>query len=230
MPIIGITLGVDNEKKNSLLGAYVSAIEGIGGAPLLIPYIEDENRLDEVLALCDGVLFTGGVDINPSCYGEQKRDTCGEISPYRDEIELKIFDKAIKRDMPILAICRGCQLVNVALGGTLYQDIPSEYDTHIRHVQIEDKRSYSHEVIINEGTPLFALLRETRIRANSFHHQAIKELAPSLSVMATADDGIIEAVYSTSASYLRAYQWHPERLCDENNKKIFEDFINKARR
>ena len=77
MPIIGITLGVDNEKKNSLLGAYVSAIEGAGGAPLLIPYIEDENRLDEVLTLCDGVLFTGGVDINPSCYGEQKRDTCG---------------------------------------------------------------------------------------------------------------------------------------------------------
>lgn len=229
-PIIGITTSVDEQKSSSVLGAYVKAIEVAGGAPILLPYIEDDSALEAMLSACDGVLFSGGVDIDPARYNEKKRDTCGDISLYRDEIEFKILEKAMKMDLPILAICRGCQLVNVALGGTLYQDIPSELDTDIRHRQIEEKFSYSHDVIIEEDTPLFKLLGTTRIKANSFHHQAIKSLAPTLLSMASADDGIVEAVWCDSVRYLRAYQWHPERLFDENNKKIFADFVNEARK
>ena len=229
-PIIGITTSVDEQKNSSILGAYVKAIETAGGAPILLPYIEDDGAIEAALGACDGVLFSGGLDIDPVRYNEQKSDTCGDISLYRDEVEFKILEKAMKIDLPILAICRGCQLVNVALGVTLYQDIPSELGTDIRHRQIEDKFSYSHDVIIEEGTPLFKLLGEKRIRANSFHHQAIKGLAPTLLSMASADDGVVEAVWCDSVRYLRAYQWHPERLFDENNKKIFADFVNEARK
>lgn len=225
--IIGLSVDVNAECDSSVFYPYVRAIEQSGALPILLPYVEDEATVAEFAALCDGFLFTGGVDVEPRYYGEETKSTCGEIHPRRDELEMKMLDAVMKTGKPILAICRGAQLVNVYLGGTLYQDIPSEIPSEISHRQSEPKFSPSHEVKILEGTPLAHLVDRERMRANSFHHQAIKALGARLAVMAVADDGVIEAVTLVGERYLRAYQWHPERLfdSDEDNRRIFSDFL-----
>ena len=226
-PIIGMLAQIDDERTSKIVNAYTNAIESSGGIPILLPYVKNEETIESFVNMCDGFLFSGGVDIAPARYGEETKPTCGQIQLYRDELEFKIFDKAIAAKKPILAICRGAQLVNVALGGTLYQDIPSEIDTYIRHEQSEGKCESSHTVKLIDDTPLAELVGTTTMHANSFHHQAIKSLGKGLKVMAVADDDIIEAIYLNKEQYLRAYQWHPERLYDEieQNRLIFDDFI-----
>ena len=230
-PIIGLLAEVDNELTTQVVHPYVRAIGGAGGTPIILPYVTDADVIEHYAGLCDGFLFTGGVDVEPSRYGEETKPTCGEIHKYRDELEFALIERVLDTKKPLIAICRGAQLLNVALGGTLYQDIPSEIDTPISHRQSEPKFSPSHDVRVLEGTPLRELTGMERISANSFHHQAIKVLGEGLRVMALADDGIIEAVYSTGEQYIRAYQWHPERICEINaqNKMIFEDFIGACR-
>ena len=228
---IGITPDVSNDHNVVAFGTYVKALECVNALPIVLPYTTKDETLEELMALCDGILFTGGVDVDPKHYGAEKQEACGEIEPYRDELELKVFDMARKAGKPILAICRGIQLVNVAMGGTLYQDLPSEAPSEIAHSQSEGKFDTSHCVQVTADTPLYDLVGADRIVANSFHHQAIERLADGLAVMAVADDGIIEAVYGTDLRYLRAYQWHPERLVETHppHRAIFEDFIRSCR-
>lgn len=230
-PIIGIVASVDNDLTSSLQRHYISSIEKAGGFPLVIPYTSDERYINDLISISNGIMLTGGVDVCPETYNETKKPYCENGCKARDEYELYIFEKALDSFKPILAICRGAQLINVALGGTLYQDIPSEYPNAICHNQGADKFSYSHEVNILDGTPLFDMLNQERIKINSFHHQCIKDMGRLIEPMALADDGIIEAYYIPSYRYLRAYQWHPERLyeIDENNLKIFEDFVNECK-
>lgn len=225
-PIIGIFASVDGEGRTSVLPSYAEAVEKTGGVPVLFPYTEDRRSLDRFLALCDGFLFAGGPDMDPAYYGEERSPSCGAVEEKRDTLDLEAFPRAYATGKPILGICRGAQLINVALGGTLYQDIPSELQTEIAHVQNEPKFSYSHEIRVLPATPLSALFGTCRVRVNSFHHQAIKSLGCGLSVMAAADDGVIEALYLMEKQYLRAYQWHPERLygTDEYSQRIFRDF------
>ena len=225
--IIGILAEVDDELNTKVPNSYIKAIEKSGGIPLLLPYVTKPETVDRFINLCDGFCFTGGVDVNPERYGEKPKSTCGKIQYYRDELEFKVLEKIIGTPKPIIAICRGIQLVNVALGGTLYQDIPSEISTGILHRQTEDKFAPSHDVNILPNTPLSALMNTERICGNSFHHQAIKALGRGLEIMALADDGIVEAVYSTEKQYIRAYQWHPERLYeyDGYNHRVFDDFM-----
>lgn len=229
-PIVGIFAEVDGNLVTSVKGDYISAVEKAGGVPFVFPYVENDETLDEMIGTCDGIFFTGGADIEPDRYGEAKKPTCGEPQLNRDILEFKAFDIAFKMKKPILAVCRGAQLVNVALGGTLYQDIPTEFDTDTIHRQTEGIYEYSHDVAVMEDTPLYRLCGEMRIKANSFHHQAIKKLGDGLEVMATADDGIIEAVYYKGDQYIRAYQWHPERLFnnDDFNRGVFGDFIKEC--
>ena len=158
---------------------------------------------------------------------EEIKQTCGKIIYERDTHDFRMFEIALQTEKPILGICRGAQLINVALGGTLYQDIPTEIVTNIAHRQTEADNICTHEVNIELDSPLYKILGKSRIAVNSFHHQAIKTLAPSLSVMATSDDGIIEAVCGKGDHYIRAYQWHPELLYkqDELSNKIFADFV-----
>ena len=231
-PIIGILAEVDDSLYCGVKNTYVSAIEDSGGLPMLIPYVKESEAISDSVSLCDGLFFTGGVDVDPVYYGETPCKELGPIQKHRDELEFRTFDEAIKTNLPILGICRGVQLINCALGGALYQDIPTEYETKILHRQAEGELEPSHSVNILEGTPLASLIGGEKMVANSFHHQAIKRLGAGLRVMARADDGMIEAVYLDGESYLRGYQWHPERLYqrDENNKKIFEDFISAARK
>lgn len=226
-PLIGLIAEVDDEKNNRMKHSYSVAIEQAGGIALQLPYSENEEALEDYVARLDGFVFTGGADIDPKHFGEEKKDVCGRIYPFRDAFELRIFKKILVSKKPILAICRGVQLINVSLGGTLYQDIPTEYETALVHRQTAPATAPSHDILIKENTPLAALLGKTRITGNSFHHQAIKTLGKNLSVTATAEDGTIEAVTYEGDAYLRGYQWHPERLCafDSDNLRLFEEFI-----
>jgi putative glutamine amidotransferase len=197
---------------------------------VLLPYTDDVETVREAVAACDGILLTGGGDVNPDLYGEAMREACGRVNPLRDELEMAAFAAAVELGRPVLAICRGIQLMNVALGGTLYQDIPTELDTNIMHRQTEGRYEHSHYVTVVGGTPLDKLFGAERVQVNSFHHQAIRELGVGLAVMARADDGIIEAVYGTDSCYMRGYQWHPELLYDTDGfaTPLFEDFIKAA--
>lgn len=227
-PVIGILSDINNERVASALYPYTLSIERSGGIPVIIPFTIKSEMICEYVNLCCGFLFTGGADIDPLYYGEEAVHECGELQPYRDSLEFLIFNEAMRQGKPIMGICRGAELVNVALGGTLYQDIESEIETHIAHRQTEPKFSHSHKVNVLHETPLSRIADSERIRVNSFHHQAIRILAKDLIPMAIAEDGIIEAVYYSGESYLRAYQWHPERLYDADklNRLLFEDFIN----
>ena len=227
-PIIGILAEVDSEISTKVKNSYIDAVEKSGGCPMLLPYVRDDRTIDKFVDICDGFLFTGGADVDPLLYGEEVKNTCGEIQKHRDELELRVFQRVMATSKPILAICRGSQFVNVAFGGTLYQDIPTEINTSISHVQGEPNYCTTHSVEILENTPFFDLTGEKTVPVNSFHHQAIKRLGDGLEVMAVAEDGIIEAFYLPGGRYVRAYQWHPERLCEQDgyNRRIFDDFIN----
>ena len=225
--VIGITVDIENDGFLSTPAAYMSAVEKAGGIPIILPYCENADTLSHYVELCDGILFSGGKDISPERYGEKISENCGELALMRDDLEFRLLDEVLKTDKPILAICRGMQFINVAFGGTLYQDIPSEIPSDVAHRQTEPKFSHSHSVNVVEGTPLQSLVGSARIPANSFHHQAVKRIADGFKIMATADDGIYEAMYYTGNRYIRAYQWHPERLfdIDESARAIFYDFI-----
>ena len=226
IPKIGIITNIEDDLTLSMVGTYGKAIEQSGGLPLVLPYIESEALIDAFVNDCDGFLFTGGADVEPKHYGEEKKNDCGKCQPLRDKMEFAIFERVMLKNKPILAICRGLQMINVAMGGTLYQDVPTEFETSIHHVQLEARNDASHSVFVEKGTPLFTLVKKEVVTGNSFHHQAIKRLAVGLTVMARAEDGIIEAVYAPDKKYLRAYQWHPERLYQySDNKMLFDDFI-----
>lgn len=226
-PIIAILGAIDDERTLNLQNAYTRAVESSGGIPIVIPYTGNEETLSRYIEICDGVLFSGGCDIEPKKFGEEKKETCGVIQLFRDKLELSFFKRAYETKKAIMGICRGIQLINVALGGTLYQDIPTEIETDIPHRQKVAKNLPSHEVKIISDTPLMELIGSERMSANSFHHQSIKALGEGLEVMALADDGIIEAVYYAGENYIRGYQWHPERLFETNgdNAALFDNFI-----
>lgn len=232
-PIIAIFAEITQDKVTKLNPMYVKAIEDAGGTPIIFPYTESADTIHTLIDLADGFLFSGGADIEPSRYGEETKPTCEEIQYIRDEFEFEMLSKVLETNKPILAICRGSQLINVKFGGTLYQDLPSENPSEVAHRIVAEKNSSTfHTVRIVEGTPLYALVGKGSIFTNSFHHQAIKTLGKGLSIMATAEDGVIEAVCSTDREYLQAYQWHPERLVEtcEDNRKIFKGFIEAATR
>lgn len=225
--IIGITPNLEGVNY-SLNRLYTAAVARAGGIPIMLGY--GEGCPDELLDMCSGFLFSGGGDLDPSYYFEEKRETCGETDPERDAPEMELFMRLYKTKKPILAICRGCQLVNVALGGTLYQDIPTEVKTEISHRMKAGSVGYAHTVDVEPNTPLAELIGGDCMQVNSFHHQAVKELALGLMPMAYAPDGLTEAFYDTVHPYLYGYQWHPERLIDKDNENfaIFTDFVRAA--
>jgi putative glutamine amidotransferase len=180
----------------------------------------------EQLGHCDGLLLSGGVDINPTAYGEQPHPELNATTPDRDAHELALLAEAKRRGMPILAICRGIQLVNVAYGGTLYQDIPSQLPDAIQHSQRSARHLPSHDVTVTQPSRLYELVGDS-ITVTSFHHQAVKGLGANLEVVATSTDGVIEAVEATDYPWLVAVQWHPEmsHAADAPSQAIFEAFV-----
>ena len=177
--------------------------------------------------MCNGFLFTGGQDVDPKLYSARKIGACGECSSERDIMEGMLLKRAMKSDKPILGICRGIQFINAALGGTLWQDIPSQFSDTITHCQQPPYDVPIHEVKIKPFSPLKDLLQKDYIPVNSYHHQGVRELSSELLPMATSPDGLIEAVYAPKQKFLWAVQWHPEfsYLKDENSRLIFMDFV-----
>ena len=226
-PVIGILAAENDEGDTSIARGYVLPIEALRALPLVIPYVKNKELLPDYAELCDGFIVSGGCDVDPGRYMEPRHPACEEPSLLRDEMDFAALKCILDTKKPVLAICRGMQLLNVAMGGTLYQHLPDQYETEISHKQTEPKDAYSHEVGVTAGTPLERIVGTQRMETNSFHHQAIKKLGSGLAVMARADDGLIEAVYLEDHPYLLAYQWHPERLFDRDsfNNAIFRDFI-----
>lgn len=212
-PIIGVLPLWDDEKSSIwMLPGYLEALRLSGAIPTIFPLEIEREDLEQICSHCDGFLFTGGHDVDPSLYGESKHDLCGESNTLRDRLETMVFNYAIKRDIPILGICRGIQIINVLCGGTLYQDLPSEYNIECRRIH-QMKPPYDqpcHRVLVVEDSPLHQLTKSDSIEVNSYHHQAIKELAPNLSIMAHSEDGLVEAIYMPSQRFVWAVQWHPE--------------------
>lgn len=228
-PIVGVMPLIDREQESLwMLPGYMEGIMQAGGVPVMLPLTSDLEILKSAAGVCDSFLFTGGQDVSPSMYGEPPLPVCGETSPARDSMEKEIFSLAMETEKPVLGICRGIQLINVLMGGTLYQDLPTQAPSAIEHHQMPPYDRPVHEVYIERGTPLYSLLKRDSMAVNSYHHQGVKKLAPGLETMAAAPDGLIEAVYAPGKRYLWAFQWHPEFsfLKDEASRKVFESFIN----
>jgi len=233
-PVIGV-IPLWDEERDSLwmLPGYMDGIEQAGGLPVVLPLSTDRSVLGQVCRLYDGFLFTGGQDIFPGLYGEEKSACCGSICGKRDDMESLLFSRAvIDLNKPAFGICRGIQLFNVLLGGTLNQDLPAQYKGNLPlcHQQEPPYGSPSHQAIIEPGSPLHALLGTDTIAVNSCHHQGIRELSRELVCMAVAEDGLIEAVHMPDRKFVWAVQWHPEySLHDENSRRLFEAFIEACR-
>ncbi len=228
-PLIGLLVTIDNNKNTTANYTYARSISELGGTPIVLPYTSDDKDIERFVSMCDGFLFSGGKDVEPCRFNETQINDSLVIHYYRDELEFKVFEKAILTNKPILGICRGAQVINVALGGSLYQDIPAQIPSNIAHRQVEGQTEYSHTINVVSNTPLHKLVGGiNKINANSFHHQSIKTLGKGLKLMATADDGVIEGAYLDSNRYLRIYQWHPEKLFDKRdvNNEIIKDFID----
>lgn len=233
-PTIGVTPLWDDEKSSLwMLPGYLDVIREAGGIPIIFPLNIVQEDLIQLCELCDGFILTGGHDVSPALYGQQPSAECGAANHLRDSLESVIFDFATTRDLPLLGICRGIQIVNVLCGGSLYQDLPSEHK-HPKRANHQMTPPYDkpcHRVNIIENTPLAELIRERVIEVNSYHHQAIKALSPQLRAMAISEDDLVEAVYMEGKHFVQALQWHPEfnHHCDENSRKIVAAFINAAR-
>ncbi len=227
-PTIGV-IPLWDEKRDSIwmVPGYMEGIQKAGGIPMILPFTSDKASLSRLVEICDGFLFTGGQDINPDLYGKEKSHFCGPVCSMRDDLEKKVFELAVKRDKPVFGICRGIQFMNVYYGGTLYQDLEEEYNCKVEHHMEPPYDRYCHAVDILSGTPLEKWLKCSRLKVNSYHHQAVDRLAQELLPMAISEDGLIEAVFMPEAKFIVGVQWHPEFMYkkDAASKRLFQVFV-----
>jgi putative glutamine amidotransferase len=208
--------------------SYTNAILQAGGIPVLIPSSLAENEWQELFTHLDGILFPGGADIAIERFGGSAHPAVYGVDEARDAIELGLASLAAESGKPFMGICRGCQVVNVALGGTLYTHIPDQHPNALMHNN-EDFSFLAHPVRIEEGSSLGKILGEPILKVNSLHHQGIKEVAPSLKAVAFAPDGLIEAVELPEHPFAFAVQWHPEWLIDQQPiQRLFTAFVEAA--
>lgn len=229
-PLIGISMShVETPHHQDVLNtSYSRAIRMAGGIPIPLP--NDAPTPDRLLDLLAGVLLSGGADLSPVRYGEECVNETVVIDAPRDETEMDLIPRVLKRDLPVIAICRGIQSLNVALGGTLWQDLPSQRPDGLRHRQGEARGVTTHTVAITQGTRLANWVGGGVLDVNTFHHQAINRLADGLVPVATAPDGIIEAVDYPPARFLAAVQWHPEELVTlPRHSALFAAFVDACR-
>ena len=234
-PLVGLpTLAIPPGLKPPRYGinqSYVRALTAAGCAPVLIPILDDDQRLRAIYERLDGIVFPGGADIAPGEYHEEPIGDLNVVEAARDRTELTLARWAFADDLPTLGICRGQQVLNVALGGSLWQDLRHQGVTAVEHSDADGRArsALTHRVRLDPDSRLAQLIDETDIEVNSLHHQAIKTIAPELRVTGKSDDGVIEAVESSERRFLIAVQWHPEEI-DELGwvRRLFQGFAKAA--
>lgn len=230
-PLIIVTAAYDYDKNiSSIKNLYCEALVEAGAAPVMLPLSMKEDLLDIYIENCDGLMITGGPDVDAAYYGENNMPYNGELSPYRDFMELELIKKAVLQNKPILGICRGMQVLNVAMGGTLYQDIHAQIKNKqlIKHSQSAPRWYTTHNVLLKKESFLEKCFCIDKISVNSFHHQAVKDIAKNFEAVAWSEDGIIEAIEYKKDLFAVGVQWHPEDLWRENSlhHNLFKQFIN----
>jgi putative glutamine amidotransferase len=237
LPLIGITSSTYTSPTtgwnyNLAYVAVIQAISDAGGLPVIIPVSVSDTVLREIYARLDGVLLPGGGDVDPSYYGAEKHPKTGKPDDQRDHIELQVAQWALDDDLPLMGICRGHQVLGVAVGGTLVQDIPSLIPTEVNHDspndQPRDKRI--HTVEIDPDSRLASILGTTRVEVNSLHHQSVDAVPPHAAITAYSPDGVVEALELPNKKFALSVQWHPEDMYqnDEAMKRLFRAFVEAA--
>ena len=236
-PVIGIIPSLESgEGKIYTPTSYPKVIIAAGGNPIFFNFTRDEAMIEAYAEMVDGVLFSGGDDVNPSSYGEEQIWGCGDVVPLRDDFEIALLKVLLAKypEKPILGICRGCQILNVGMGGTLYQDLRSQVPGCIRHQQQQSSHYASHKATVAEGSKLHEIYGSTEVMVNSFHHQAVKDLGAGLIITARASVGIVEGFEKPDHPYFVAAQWHPERLVEgphhPEHKPLFQSFVDACRK
>ena len=238
-PIIGISSSVIVDNSGSFAGYkrayvnkdYVDAVIRAGGVPLIIPFSTDKEVIISQAQLIDGLILSGGHDISPYNYGQEPSQKIAETFPERDTYEIILLEESKKRNIPILGICRGFQLINVAAGGTLYQDLSLIPGNILKHNQVSNPTLKTHKVEIKENSFISSIFgKETMV--NSFHHQVINKVANDFIVVAKASDGVVEAIEHKTYKFLVAVQWHPEMLAVncEKARELFSKFVEEAKK
>ncbi|MDF0645733.1 MAG: gamma-glutamyl-gamma-aminobutyrate hydrolase family protein [Nitrospira sp.] len=241
-PLIGVTPDFNagdrkdwggREPTYFLRARYVRAVEELGGIPIVLPLATDRDARRRLLTSIHGLLLTGsGPDLPPGLYGERQRYTFDLVSQRRSTFELEMVRMAQAADLPVLGICGGMQTMNVALGGSLFQDIASQVEEALKHRQAARATRLSHAVRVTQHSLLRRILRAATVRVNSSHHQSVRDVAPSLVASAVAPDGIVEAIESRQHHFFLGVQWHPEFLFDRHrpHRRLFEAFLRAAQR
>ncbi|WP_339033020.1 gamma-glutamyl-gamma-aminobutyrate hydrolase family protein [Fusobacterium animalis] len=237
--IIGISSSIIVDNSGSFAGYkrayvnkdYVDAVIRAGGVPLIIPFSTDKEVIISQAQLIDGLILSGGHDISPYNYGQEPSQKIGETFPERDTYEIILLEESKKRNIPILGICRGFQLINVAAGGTLYQDLSLIPGNILKHNQVSNPTLKTHKVEIKENSFISSIFGKATM-VNSFHHQVIDKVANDFIVVAKASDGVVEAIEHKTYKFLVAVQWHPEMLAVncEKARELFSKFVEEAKK
>lgn len=238
-PIIGVTGSLIIDEGGMFPGYerayvnndYIQSVVMAGGVPFIIPMVYDENIIRTQLECVDALIISGGHDINPLMYGEEPSQKLGAILPKRDTFDAAVVKLAMEMKIPTIGICRGEQMLNVANGGTLYQDLSFIDGCYIKHNQGALPSTATHTTSIVEGTKLHAILGDT-VMTNSFHHLAVKDVAPGFKVAALSKDGVVEAIEKEGEQFVIGLQWHPEMMAKDHPVmlKIFEKLIEEAKK
>jgi putative glutamine amidotransferase len=212
-----------------IYGAYIARLQEVGLTPVLITPLHDEAAVRQLVGACAGLVLSGGEDVDPARYGEEALPERCFITPERDAAEFAALDVAAESQLPVLAICRGIQILNVHRGGTLWQDLPSQRPAGLPHEQVQPYGEPAHSVSVAGGTRLRTILGAGEVHVNSYHHQAPKDIAPGLLVSAVGGDGVIEGLEAVGGEWVVGVQWHPERLpegaaADHPDRRLFHAF------
>ena len=238
-PLIGVSGSVNTEESKYFINRdYMRSLTEAGAVPLLLAPDMTEEQTRQCARALDGLLLAGGNDVSPRCFGQEPVLGLGEVNPLRDQNELRLIELFRKENRPIFGICRGVQILNVALGGTLIQDLPSQHRREDGQPSIDHRQTAlgayaSHRVVVAEGSLLEQILGQQELWVNSFHHQAVGEVAGQANLSAWAVDGVVEAIELPDAPFVLGVQWHPEKMTqagDEASRRLFAAFAEAARR
>lgn len=230
-PRIGIVVCGLQENRQFVTDPYIQCVRYAGGLPLILPLVKSNSAIAEYTALCDGFLFCGGGDITPLLFGEEPRPGIGGTDIILDIFQIRLMKKVLETEKPVLAICRGIQILNVACGGTVYQDISLQPGESLNHMQSADKKDVSHKVFVTDRT-LLSRIAGRFLYTNSFHHQTLGRLGRGLIVSGQTSDGTIEAVEMPSKPFVVGVQWHPECMYRTNSgmRELFHRFVQRCAR